>query len=138
MGAEAGGSSPFGVPVRDGEAQGGQSRDKGSKLELRVVGSAERWDIGNCEPSLVARGRFSMIKMDVDRTTLTPTIKPFSQEADPQEIRRQQEMQRRQDREEADDLRKLLEDVRELKREGVEDWQERMRPIETEGGMQEE
>ena len=97
-------------------------------MELRVVGAAERWDLGGDEPKLVGNGRFSMIKLEVDRTTLTPTIKPFSREADPEEIRKEQATLRERDKEEAEDLRKLLEDVRGLKAEGVQGWQERMRP----------
>ena len=80
------------------------------------------------EPKLLGDGRFSMIKLSVNRTTLTPTIKPFSREADPEEIRRQQELQRQQDTDEADDLRRLLDDVRQMKRDGVEDWQQQMQP----------
>ena len=84
--------------------------------------------MGKSTPKLVGKGRFSMIKLEVDRTKLTPTIKPFSREADPEEIRKEQAELRQRDKEEAEDLRQLLEDVRGLKAEGVEDWQERMRP----------
>ena len=71
-----------------------------------------------------------MVGIEVDRTTLTPTIKPRAQELDPAEVRRQQEWQRVRDRSEADALRQVLNDVRELKAEGVsaDELAERMRP----------
>ena len=117
--------------VASGDTAGNGEAATEKKLELRAVGKATRWDVKDeTSPRLLGEGRFSMIKLDVDRSTLTPTIKPFSQPADPEEIRRQQKTLRDKDRSEADDLRQLLEDVREIKRRHPEDWQQRMGPPE--------
>lgn len=134
-------SDSLGIPLARPDL-GAADQEIGTKpFELRVVGSAERWDMSGDEPSMTSTSRFSMVKLDVDRTKLVPTIKPFSREAHPDEIRREQEVLRKKDMDEANDMRKLLDDVRKLKSEGVEDWMERMRPDESmlydeeDGGM---
>ena len=113
-------------PDAAGEA-GGSGR-----TELRVVGEVSRWSTADAAaPRQLGEPKpFSMVGIEVDRTTLTPTIKPRAQELDPAEVRRQQEWQRVRDRSEADALRQVLNDVRELKAEGVsaDELAERMRP----------
>ncbi|KAL1504101.1 hypothetical protein AB1Y20_010511 [Prymnesium parvum] len=111
---------------------GGGAGSQASTCELRVIGTTERWDVSSLTPTMMTKGRFSMVKLEVNRTTLTPTIKPFTREADPDEIRKEQEVLRRKDVAEAEDLRQLLDDVRQMKREHAADWQQRMRPSEWE------
>tara|TARA_B110001452_G_scaffold266366_1_gene273040 strand:- start:1048 stop:1311 length:264 start_codon:yes stop_codon:yes gene_type:complete len=60
----------------------------------------------------------------VDRTQLTPSIKPFSQPLDPEEVRRQQATEREFDAADAADLRRLLDDVRSRKQVDPDNWRE--------------
>lgn len=122
-------SDPFGIPLSPAATESAvRESASSSKRELRVIGSAERWDFSGVEPRMVSKSRFSMVKLEVDRTKLTPTIKPFSREVDPEEIKKEQEFLRQKDKDEADDLRDLLIEVRRLKAEGVTDWQDRLSP----------
>ena len=59
----------------------------------------------------------------VDRTTLTPTIKPFCQPVDPVEVKRQQAEQRELDTAETNELKAFLADVRARKQADPENWQ---------------
>ena len=115
-------------PPPDAASEAGGS----GRTELRVVGEVSRWSTADAAaPRQLGEPKpFSMVGIEVDRTTLTPTIKPRAQELDPAEVRRQQEWQRVRDRSEADALRQVLNDVRELKAEGVsaDELAERMRP----------
>ena len=116
------------APPPDAASEAGGS----GRTELRVVGEVSRWSTADAAaPRQLGEPKpFSMVGIEVDRTTLTPTIKPRAQELDPAEVRRQQEWQRVRDRSEADALRQVLNDVRELKAEGVsaDELAERMRP----------
>ena len=92
--------------------------------ELRAIGECSRWDVsGDGEPRLIKKGSFSMVKVEVDRSKLTPAIKPPTREVDPEEIRRQQAEQREFDVADAAELRSLLADVRERKQADPEGWQ---------------
>ncbi len=95
-------------------------------LQLRVVGNASRWDVSDpAAPALLSASDFSMVKMEVDRGELTPTIKPFSRPVDPEEVRREQEWRRLRDETEAEQIRRAIEEVRELRRTyGEEAWRE--------------
>ena len=72
---------------------GAGSAEERPQMELRVVGQASRYRVGGeGEPALVLlkSTAFSMIKLEVDRSTLTPTIRAFCQPVDPKEVKRQQ------------------------------------------------
>lgn len=97
--------------------------------ELRVVGRCSRWDVRAADaPRLLKNSTFSMIKIEVDRTQLTPSIKPFSQPLDPEEVRRQQATQREFDASDANELRKLLGDVRSRKQADPDNWRQAFVP----------
>ncbi len=133
MGGSMGGMGALAQQLADGTAAGLSAPPP---TELRVVGQARRYKVGGeGEPELLKRTAFSMIKLAVDRRTLTPTIKPFSQPLDPDEVRRQQEEQRELDVAETAELRELLDLVRERKVADPENWQDAFTvPTEGEGG----
>ena len=81
----------FGMQSTEGElpgspASGGGGGDAGAAIEIRVVGKASRWDVSDASaPVPLGEGSsFSMIKKEVDKRTLYPTIKPFSAPVDPE------------------------------------------------------
>ena len=95
--------------------------------QLRAIGKADHWNVADAAaPKLLGQATFSMFKLDVDRSALTRTIQPLCRPTDPAEIRKQQKVQRKKDSLEAVNLRQLVNDIRELKRRGVEDWQAHM------------
>jgi hypothetical protein len=127
------------------------------QTELRVVGQASRYRVGGegfeegGEPELMKTTAFSMIKLEVhrttltlspdpdpdpdpnpdlnpnpdqvDRTTLTPTIRAFCQPVDPIEVKRQQAEQRGLDVAETMELKAFLSDVRARKQTDPDNWQ---------------
>jgi len=104
-------------------------------LQVRVVGKSSRWDVASpASPVLLGRGDFSMVRLEVDRTTLIPTIKPHAAavEADPEQIRHEQEWQRLRDYSEADEIRRAIDEVRALKRERGDAWRDADEPREGE------
>lgn len=110
-------------------ANQGSQGSASDEIELRIVGNASRWDIKDeGAPQMVGECRaFSMLKKNVDRRKLTPTIKPWTAPIDPEDVRIQQEWRRLRDREEEDDLRQAIDDVRQAKEADGDGWLERMR-----------
>ena len=98
-------------------------------IELRVVGQASRWDTSGAAPKSLGSAGFSMLKMDVDRAKLTPTIQPFQGLAtvDPDELRQQAEWRKLKERTEEDELRTAIEEVRRAKADDPDNWQESIR-----------
>lgn len=94
--------------------------------ELRVVGKASRWDVADpsSPKSMGEKTTFSMIKKNLDRTKLTPTIKPFSSAVDPAAVRVQNEWDRLRSQSEEEEMRRAIEDVRKTKAEYGDDWLE--------------
>merc|ERR1712087_45409 len=90
------------------------------KPQWRIVGKVTNWNMSNpLSPEPIGTEEtFSMFMLDVDRSKLTPTIKPFSVTVSPDDLEKEMAEQREADREEAEQLRKLIEDVRRLKRTG--------------------
>ena len=117
----------FGTTSPDGEQQDGGGAAAAVE-EVRVVGKASCWDVGGDAHKELKSGSFSMVRMEVDRSELRATIKPLSRDVDPEELRRQARWDRIKEQSEEDDLRRVIDEVRRLKREGVEDWQEQMQP----------
>jgi|TARA_B100000524_G_scaffold241063_1_gene128871 hypothetical protein len=71
---------------------GGMSKEELQAMEgLRVVGRASKWDMGNGGDGveLEADQKFSMMRKQLNRKQLQTTIKPFSKEVDPEELRRE-------------------------------------------------
>lgn len=95
-------------------------------LEIRVVGQSCRWELSpESEPKPMGKpASFSMIKKDVDRRKLTPTIKPLSQPVDPEEVRRESEWRRLVERSEEDEIRRAIEDVQKMKEEHGDGWRD--------------
>lgn len=89
---------------------------------LRIVGTVTTWNVTspNGEGAVMIGDKvsFSMVKLAVDRTKLVPTIKPWSRELTPEELEEEMKTQRAKDREDAEEIRKLINDVREAKKNG--------------------
>ena len=102
------------------------------EFELRVLGQSKRWNVSGGGRELMEESSFSMIKMEVDRKRLIPSIKPWASniESTPEELRAQAEMQRLRDQTEADELRQAIKEVREAKAKYPDDWRERVKPRE--------
>ena len=96
------------------------------KSEIRVVGKANRWDVSDPSAAkpLGKETGFSMIKKEVDRRKLTPTIKPFTRPIDPEDVKIQSQLNRLREREEEDELRRAIDDVRRAKEEHGDNWRE--------------
>jgi len=99
------------------------------QIELRVVGTAARWDTTD-EEAPAAMGKpaaFSMRRIEVDRRKLVPTIKPFSAPIDPEAVKLEQEWRRVRQQSEEDAIRQVLTDVRAAKAEHGDEWMNEMR-----------
>eukprot|EP00308_Calcidiscus_leptoporus_P023777 CAMPEP_0119385078 /NCGR_PEP_ID=MMETSP1334-20130426/89232_1 /TAXON_ID=127549 /ORGANISM="Calcidiscus leptoporus, Strain RCC1130" /LENGTH=150 /DNA_ID=CAMNT_0007406285 /DNA_START=64 /DNA_END=516 /DNA_ORIENTATION=- len=96
--------------------------DPGGAWEMRVVGKVSCWDVRHPEhPEQMGEpGSFSMVRLDVDRRKLFPTIKPFMRELSMEELQIEMEQQRAADKADEDELRRIIDNVRRRKRQG--DW----------------
>ena len=110
-------------------AGGGAAAVAASKLELRVVGQATRWDTSGDAPKQIGDAGFSMVKQELDHSKLTPTIQTFSAPAsvDPEELRLQAEWRKRREQTDEDDLRTAIEEVRRAKADDPYNWKESIR-----------
>ena len=97
-----------------------------SAPQVRVVGQSNRWDMSdpNAPKVLGKPSSFSMVKKEVDRVKLTPTIKPLALPVDPEDVRVQSELNRLRDRSEEEDIQRAIDDVRRIKAEHGENWRD--------------
>mmetsp|Transcript_56002 Transcript_56002/g.121915 ORF Transcript_56002/g.121915 Transcript_56002/m.121915 type:complete len:258 (+) Transcript_56002:284-1057(+) len=88
--------------------------------ELQVIGKASPWNVSSAEApvQLGEQRSFSMVKVVVDRTQLVPTVKPYSRELSVEEMQKEMAEQRKADEEDADELRRLIRDVKRKKQAG--------------------
>ena len=114
-----------------GASAGGSNRGPGP-LEIRVAGSATKWDISDeTTPQPIGEATsFSMVKMAVDRRKLVPTIKPFSAAVDPEAVKLEMEWRKQKEDSEEEDLRRAIADVRDAKAQHGDEWMERIQPVE--------
>ena len=96
------------------------------KPQVRVVGKATRWDISDRDAPQALGGEtsFSMVRKEVDRRKLTPTIKPLSSIVDPDDVRLQNEWRRLKERSEEEEIRRAIDEVKKSKDEYGKGWLE--------------
>ena len=87
----------------------GIEADAAALAGLRVVGRVTKWDVSDGEgKQLGGEEPFSMVQVEVNRTKLTPMIRPFSKEVPAEELEKEMKSQRAADRAEADELREVI------------------------------
>ena len=91
------------------ETLSGIEADAAALAGLRVVGRVTKWDVSDGEgKQLGGEEPFSMVQLEVNRTKLTPMIRPFSKEVPAEELEKEMKSQRAADRAEADELREVI------------------------------
>lgn len=97
-----------------------------SSPEVRVVGQSNRWDVSDpSTPKVLGKpSSFSMVKKEVDRVKLTPTIQPLALPVDPEDVRVQGELNRLRSRSEEEEIQRAIDDVRRTKAEHGENWRD--------------
>ena len=128
--AEPGGPADAFAAAFGGGSSAGEAT--ANQVELRVIGKSTRWDVADAlsPVQLGNESAFSMLKMSVDRSKLTPTIQPFGGQVDPAEAKRQTEVRRLSERSEVEELQRAIDDVRRTKAEHGDGWLEADRLVE--------
>lgn len=122
-------------------SRGGVAPDAPTQVtrSLRVVGNASRWDVSDADAPrrIETEGSigpdaefFSMVKKEVDRRKLTPTIQPFAGQVDPEGAERRE--RRGNDRKDAEvsGLKEAIEGVRAAKATDPDDWRSKVKVVE--------